>query len=368
MFESYQPQQSGMGDVRLEDLVKTFPQREGQGVVKAVDNVSLTIASGEFLTLLGPSGCGKTTTLRLIAGFEMPTKGRILLDNRDISNQPPNKRDMAMVFQSYALFPHMTVFSNIAYGLQTARMKKDQVQRKVDDVLKLMGLAGLGTRRPNELSGGQQQRVALARSLVMEPSVLLFDEPLSNLDAKLRVQMRSEIRRLQRRLGITSVYVTHDQVEAMSMSDRIVVMNDGQIEQIGTPQEIYRYPRTRFVADFIGRANFVETTIDSVNGDTVTVQLLGRSVSTTIESPPEAGSKVTAVLRPEALRLTEDASVCAAKVEQTMYLGAETEYILQVDGARLVVIESGMSALRIFEEGRTVGVAFEPESVHLLKQ
>ncbi|MBL8156479.1 MAG: ABC transporter ATP-binding protein, partial [Anaerolineae bacterium] len=248
----------------LQSVVKKFPQREGSGEFTAVDTVSLDIKKSEFVTLLGPSGCGKTTTLRLIAGFESPTAGRIMLDGKDITSQPPNKRDMAMVFQSYALFPHMSVFENVAYGLRIKRLSSGDIQSKVGGTLELMGLGTLASRRPNQLSGGQQQRVALARALVMEPRVLLFDEPLSNLDAKLRVQMRSEIHRLQRRLNVTSVYVTHDQDEAMALSDRIVVMNAGKIEQVGPPEEIYRYPTTRFVADFIGRANFLDTVVDAV--------------------------------------------------------------------------------------------------------
>jgi len=231
------------GSLVLETVSKVFPQRGGHGEVTAVDRVSLTIHEGEFLTLLGPSGCGKTTTLRLIAGFELLTRGRILLDGRDISFRPPNKRDMAMVFQSYALFPHMNVFNNVAYGLRAHHVKRRDIKKRVLAALDMMELGALASRRPHELSGGQQQRVALARSLVVEPSVMLFDEPLSNLDAKLRVQMRSEIHKLQRRLNITSVYVTHDQVEAMALSDRVVIMNGGQIEQIGTPEEIYRRPK-----------------------------------------------------------------------------------------------------------------------------
>ncbi|MFC1959775.1 ABC transporter ATP-binding protein [Chloroflexota bacterium] len=359
-------QKSSIGDLTLENLVKTFPQRDNQGEVRAVDDVSLQIYSGEFVTLLGPSGCGKTTTLRLISGFEMPTNGTILLDGKNISHLPPNKRDMAMVFQSYALFPHMSVFDNISYGLATARMSKSDIQKKVQESLAMMGLDNLGKRRPNELSGGQQQRVALARSLVMEPRVLLFDEPLSNLDAKLRTQMRSEIRRIQRTLGITSIYVTHDQIEAMSMSDRIVVMNEGKIDQVGSPVEIYRRPTTRFVADFIGRANFIPTTVDAVAGEQVTVQLLGRTVTVHMDAPPSVGTEVTAVLRPETMYVAAQVDYCAATVEQAMYLGAEVEYVLSVNDVRMVVIASGMQAVSIFDEGQTVGITFDDAAVHLL--
>jgi iron(III) transport system ATP-binding protein len=225
---------------------------------------------------------GKTTTLRLISGFEMPSAGRILLDGKDISHRPPNKRDMAMVFQSYALFPHMTVFNNIAYGLRVQHVARSELKARVEKVLDLMSLPTLGERRPNELSGGQQQRVALARSLVVEPRVLLFDEPLSNLDAKLRVQMRSEIRNIQRRLNITSVYVTHDQIEAMALSDRVVVMNEGKIEQLGPPEAIYRRPAP-LCGGFIGRANFCQWRTPPQTANEIT--LLGQKVSSSATFP-----------------------------------------------------------------------------------
>jgi len=357
---------SQAGSLVLENISKSFPQRDGEGEVRAVDRVSLTIHEGEFVTLLGPSGCGKTTTLRLSSGFELPTAGRILLDGKDISNRPPNKRDMAMVFQSYALFPHMTVAKNIAYGLRVQHVPGKELRERVERVLDLMGLRGLGGRRPNELSGGQQQRVALARSLVVEPRVLLFDEPLSNLDAKLRVQMRSEIRNIQRRLNITSVYVTHDQVEAMALSDRIVVMNQGKIEQIGAPEEIYRRPATRFVADFIGRANFLNARIDSVEGDLAAVELLGQRVRVPVTFAVAAGDQLVAVLRPEGLTLREDAALEQGVVEQAMYLGSSTEYVVQVQGTQLIVVDTDPRAQYVFREGQTVGVTFEPSTVHLL--
>jgi len=356
------------GSLILEHVSKIFPQRGGHGEVRAVDDVSLAIVEGEFLTLLGPSGCGKTTTLRLISGFEMPSAGRILLDGKDISHRPPNKRDMAMVFQSYALFPHMTVFNNIAYGLRVRHVPRAEIRQRVQNVLDLMSLSNLGERRPNELSGGQQQRVALARSLVVEPRVLLFDEPLSNLDAKLRVQMRSEIRNIQRRLNITSVYVTHDQVEAMALSDRVVVMNEGKIEQLGTPEEIYRRPATRFVADFIGRANFLPVTVESANDQAVVVNLLGQKVTTAVSFRAAPGDNLTAVLRPEALLLKNDPTLAQATVKQAMYLGASSEYVVNVNSHDLVVVESDPSTSQIFREGQTVGVSFVPETVHLLQR
>ncbi|MDN5963595.1 MAG: ABC transporter ATP-binding protein, partial [Actinomyces sp.] len=248
-----------MGRLELVGLTKRFG--EGAEAVTAVDAIDLVIEPGEFITLLGPSGCGKTTTLRMIAGFEDATSGRVLLDGEDMVVVPPNKRPMSMVFQSYALFPHMSVRDNVSYGLKLQRMPRAELEEAVDVALASMNLTSMADRAPAQLSGGQQQRVALARAMVVRPKVLLFDEPLSNLDAKLRVKMRTEIRRMQRRLGITSVYVTHDQSEAMAMSDRIVVMNSGRIEQVATPSEIYRHPASVFVADFVGRANFLDAKV-----------------------------------------------------------------------------------------------------------
>ncbi len=351
----------------LDNVSKHFPQRSGQGFFAAVEEVTLHIDTGEFVTLLGPSGCGKTTTLRMIAGFETPTQGRILLDGEDITSQPPNKRDMALVFQNYALFPHMTVFDNVSYGLETRGMKRKEREKKVKDALSLMGLAELGNRRPNQLSGGQQQRVALARSLVMEPRVLLFDEPLSNLDAKLRVQMRSEIHSLQRRLNITSIYVTHDQTEAMALSDRVIVMNMGKIEQIGTPKDIYRTPKTRFVADFIGRANFIDTRIDSITEQSACVTLFGRSITLPLRYAAKADDATTAMLRPEALALREDASLPQVRIEQAMYLGTEVEYVVVTeDGQHFTVVDNDPRKSDLFREGQTVGIDFIQEAVHLL--
>jgi iron(III) transport system ATP-binding protein len=289
----------------LEHLSKSFPASiRGTGTeVTAVDDVSLAIDQGEFVTLLGPSGCGKTTTLRLIAGFEVPTRGHISLDGRALDDVPPNRRDMAMVFQSYALFPHLSVFENIAYGLRLKKLSSVAMRRKIAEALRLTELSGLEQRAPNQLSGGQQQRVALARALVMEPKVLLFDEPLSNLDAKLREQMRAEIRRVQQTLGITSVYVTHDQAEAMTLSDRIVVMHQGRVVQIGTAAEIYRRPASRFVADFIGKANFLSARVVSASPEGgLDLEVFGRVLRLPVpDSPPYPGEHVTLLVRPEAI-------------------------------------------------------------------
>ena len=351
--------------LKLDHVSKQFHDRGGSGQVLAVDDVTLDIHSGEFVTLLGPSGCGKTTTLRMIAGFETPTQGRIFLDGKDITYQAPNKRDMALVFQNYALFPHMSVFDNVAYGLQVRRLSRNAIREKVREVLSMMSLSGMEERRQNQLSGGQQQRVALARSLVTEPRILLFDEPLSNLDAKLRVQMRSEIHRLQRRLNITSVYVTHDQTEAMALSDHIVIMNRGQVEQRGKPEDIYRFPSTRFVADFIGRANFIETSTEIMSDGQCQIELFGEKViGITMPEPRQPGSAII-MIRPEALTLSRDSSLPQGRVDQAMYLGSEVEYIVSFQGHQLVIVDNDPGS-EVFDEGQQVGVTFLLEALHLL--
>ena len=244
--------------VRLEHISKIYQDPKTGKEFYAVKDTNLTIEPGSFVTLLGPSGCGKTTTLRMIAGFESPDEGEIYLGDEPINELTPNKRDTAMVFQSYALLPHYNVFDNVAYGLKLRKVPKEEIHERVMRILKLVELEGMESRMTNQLSGGQQQRVALASALVIEPSVLLFDEPLSNLDAKLRVSMRTEIRRIQQEVGITAIYVTHDQSEAMALSDKIIIMNKGFVAQMGTPQEIYYHPVDEFVADFIGEANFLK--------------------------------------------------------------------------------------------------------------
>ncbi len=353
----------------LENLVKEFVGRGGEGKVRAVNEVNISIAEGEFLTLLGPSGCGKTTTLRLIAGFEFPTAGRIVLDGEVINERPPNQRDMAMVFQSYAIFPHLSVFENIAYGLKIRRLPADTIRQKVRRVLELTELTGLENRPPNALSGGQQQRVALARALVMEPKVLLMDEPLSNLDAKLREVMRTEIRRIQQTLGITSVYVTHDQVEAMTLSDRIVVMNQGRIEQIGSPPEIYRYPQTAFVADFIGRTNFIDGRVCQVNGQTIEVEALGSRLN--IPHPPQeqfsAGQPVQLVVRPEAMHVLEHEGQYRGVIRWASYLGSLVEYEVEVGEQQLLIIESDpRQTAVIYPPGREICVRLLEDCIYIL--
>lgn len=295
-----------LSGVTLEHVTKAF------GKAKGVQNVHIEIRQGEFFTFLGPSGCGKTTTLRMIAGFYYPTKGRILFANADMTYVPPHKRNTGMVFQNYALFPHMTVFENIAFGLQVRKLTKKQIKEKVERAQRLVHLDGYGNRRIDQLSGGQQQRVALARALVIEPSILLLDEPLSNLDAKLREETRIEIKRLQVELGITTIYVTHDQAEAMSMSDRIMVMKNGEVQQIGTPEDIYNRPSNRFVASFIGETNLWEGEVVQIDGDEATVQVepdlfvTGYCDHSSNRESVKKGTKVSISIRPEAIQVVSD--------------------------------------------------------------
>jgi spermidine/putrescine ABC transporter ATP-binding subunit len=325
--------------LRLENLVKSF------GAVMAVAGVNLEIQRGEFVTLLGPSGCGKSTTLNLIAGFFPPTSGTIHLNGRDVNELPPFHRDTGMVFQDYALFPHMSVEENVAFGLRMRKAPRREVAGRVARALTLVKLEGLGARRPAQLSGGQQQRVALARAIVIEPSVLLLDEPLSNLDMKLREEMRIEISNIQKAVGITTVFVTHDQGEALVMSDRIAVMNGGRIEQVGPPVEIYERPATRFVAEFIGRTNFFYGRLE---GEAGRVRFRSeRGLELTV--PPPAGlgpgQPVHVSVRPERCRLARDRHalradlVIAGRVQQVVYLGAVTQYLLELEHAERGLVE-----------------------------
>ncbi len=358
-----------MSYLKLENLTKEFVGRGGEGIVRAVDNVNIDIQEGEFLTLLGPSGCGKTTTLRLIAGFEFPTAGKIVLDGEVINEQPPNQRDMAMVFQSYAIFPHLNVFENIAYGLKIRRLPAQEIKEKVRRVLELTELTGLENRAPNALSGGQQQRVALARALVMEPKVLLMDEPLSNLDAKLRELMRTEIRRIQQSLGITSVYVTHDQVEAMTLSDRIVVMNQGRIEQVGSPQEIYRHPQTEFVADFIGRTNFVPGVVKAVEGQNVVVEALGRPLTIPLaERMLREGQHVKLVVRPETIQVVKGDAQYQGIIRWASYLGNVVEYEIEVAGQVLIAVDYDPRHTVIHSLEAQVGLNLLEDCLYLLPE
>jgi iron(III) transport system ATP-binding protein len=351
----------------LENISKVFASRGNVGEVTAVHDVNLDIQKGELVTLLGPSGCGKTTTLRMIAGFEFPTVGRIILDGQEINSLPPHKRDMSMVFQSYAIFPHLTVFENVAYGLNVQRLNKKTIAERVGRVLDLVHLKGYGDRAPGQLSGGQQQRVALARALVMEPKVLLMDEPLSNLDAKLREEMRTEIRRIQKTLNITSVYVTHDQIEAMTLSDRIVVMNEGVIEQIGTPVEIYRFPNSRFVANFIGRANFIDGVVLAQNNSKLTVRSLGESITlSNIKREFREGEAVTLIVRPEMVQIKKTGGIYQGIVRQAVYLGDLIEYAVEVGGASILGTETDPHVTELFPEGESVTLGFAEDTIQVL--
>ena len=317
------------------------------------------------MTLLGPSGCGKTTTLRMIAGFESPDEGEIYLGGEPINALTPNKRDTAMVFQSYALLPHYNIFDNVAYGLKLRKLDKHTIQEKVTNILKLVGLEGMEGRMTNQLSGGQQQRVALARALVLEPGVLLFDEPLSNLDAKLRVSMRTEIRRIQQEAGITAIYVTHDQSEAMALSDKIIIMEKGVVTQIGTPQEVYYHPANEFVADFIGEANFLRGPLSGKQGDSAVVTVEGNPVNVVGASGLEEGKECTLVLRPESAVLAEQGQL-PCKVIMSCFMGAYQNYHVMVGSTMVKITDFNPKNKKIYNVGDSAWVAFEKENVHLL--
>ena len=320
------------GSVRFERVTKTF------GDVTAVRDLTFEIAPGSLVTLLGPSGCGKTTTLRLIAGLEMANAGIIRIGDADVTRFAATERDVSMVFQSYALFPHMTVRENVSYGLTVTRRPKHEVREKADEGLALVGLSGFGDRLPSELSGGQQQRVAVARALVLEPQVLLFDEPLSNLDAKLRRRVREDIRELQRTLGITSVYVTHDQQEALAVSDRIIVMNDAVIAQEGSPHELYEAPADVFVADFIGDANLVDAEIAAIDGEVATVRI--GPVEMRLPRRTFSPGPATVAIRPECVGLEPARTDTGIRgtVAKAVYLGSHMEYTVETALGELFVI------------------------------
>jgi iron(III) transport system ATP-binding protein len=356
--------------LELKNLSKVFGQ--GKEQVMAVDSIDLAINPGEFITFLGPSGCGKTTTLRMIAGFETPSQGSILLDGQDVSSLSPDKRPMGMVFQSYALFPHMSVYQNVAYGPRIKKLPAQQVKEDVSAVLDSMSLSSMANRSPNQLSGGQQQRVALARAMVMQPKVLLFDEPLSNLDAKLRAQMRIEIREVQQRLGITSIFVTHDQDEAMSISDRIVVMRNSKIEQVGIPAEIYLRPASVFVADFIGISNFLTVDgVSSAGAGKAKVNVLGRTIE--VPAHQDALSKESILLvRPESISVKPaqagNASISGTQgqVKQVVFYGQHVEYRIQSQVGIITAVVSDPIFSEIVPVGEYAEFGFDPERSWLL--
>ncbi|MCY4019657.1 MAG: ABC transporter ATP-binding protein [Chloroflexi bacterium] len=343
-----------MPHLEIHDLTVSYEKNK-----PTLERFSLEVEQGELLSLLGPSGCGKTTTLRSVAGFIQPDAGQIVINDRDYTHLPPNRRDIGLVFQSYALFPHLTVFYNVAFGLRMRRIPKDEIYSRVTNALEMVGLEAFADRRPAQLSGGQQQRVALARATVIEPQVLLLDEPLSNLDARLRVDMRQEIRRLQQQLGITTLYVTHDQVEAMSISDRVVVMNQGEIEQIGTPESIFAAPETVFVADFMGFDNRFKAEVASVQGSKLTVNWGGAPIElrwhSKFGSPrPGAGAEIFFRADNASLSAGSEASGLAGYVILHTFHGNELRYLVETDIGEFSIMQD--SASQRFEPGTTVTV------------
>lgn len=350
--------------IKLENISKIYIDPKTNKTFYAVEKVNIDIEPGSFVTLLGPSGCGKTTTLRMIAGFESPDEGEIYLGNEAINALTPNKRDTAMVFQSYALLPHYNVFDNVAYGLKIRKVPKDEIRERVLKMLDLVHLTGMEERMINQLSGGQQQRVALARALVIEPGVLLFDEPLSNLDAKLRVSMRTEIRRIQQAVGITAVYVTHDQSEAMAISDKIIIMNKGHIAQIGTPHEVYYKPKNEFVADFIGEVNFLDAVITEKNENGFVTKCYGARVEVP-SGVGEIGDNVRLVIRPESLHLADSGEILG-KVIVSTFMGSYQLYHVQVENNVIVINENNPKGKKIYKEGDIVALSFNSSDLHII--
>jgi len=351
--------------VCLDHITKIYKDYKTEKDFAAVDDISLDIKPGSFVTLLGPSGCGKTTTLRMVAGFESPDKGEIYIGDQAINELTPNKRDTAMVFQSYALLPHYNVFDNIAYGLKIRKVAKDEIAERVTAMLKLVELEGLEGRMTNQLSGGQQQRVALARALVVQPSVLLFDEPLSNLDAKLRVAMRTEIRRIQQTVGITAIYVTHDQSEAMSISDQIIIMNKGKIAQMGTPREIYYQPKNEFVADFIGEVNFLTGSVTSIDSKAIHVDVGGVDITAESFEKVSKGDSCKIVLRPESITLA-DKGVLPCTVTLSTFMGSYQYYQVDVNGMMIKITEYNPKNHKLYEAGDKAYLNFESHNLHIL--
>jgi spermidine/putrescine transport system ATP-binding protein len=355
------PPAAKAADIRLDRVTKRFDE------VVAVDGLTLEIPRGSFFALLGPSGCGKTTTLRMIGGFEEPDEGVIYLGDQPVTGLPPYKRDVNTVFQSYALFPHLSIFENVAFGLRRRGVGGEQVKGRVREILGLVDLAGVEQRKPRQLSGGQQQRVALARALVNNPQVLLLDEPLGALDLKLRKQMQLELKRIQSEMGITFVHVTHDQEEAMTMADAIAVMNHGRIEQLGRPNELYERPQTSFVARFLGASNLLPGAVD----DAGAVRLRSGAVIRVADPLPPRGNPVAVGIRPEKLRLggsAEAANRLAGIVKELSYVGVATQYVVDTaDGALAVYVQNIEPGARAVAPGTAVELSFGPESAFVVE-
>ncbi|HEX2320099.1 MAG TPA: ABC transporter ATP-binding protein [Streptosporangiaceae bacterium] len=364
---------SGLPAIQLSGVTKDF--HAGSEVISAVREMDLQIREGEFFSMLGPSGCGKTTTMRMIAGFEDPTTGTVWLQGKDVTSDPPNKRDVNMVFQSYALFPHMSVFENVAFGLRRRQVPKNEITTQVGQMLEIVDLSGRENRRPRELSGGQQQRVALARALVNHPKALLLDEPLGALDLKLRQAMQVELKRIQREVGITFVYVTHDQGEALTMSDRIAVMNDGLIEQLASPREIYEHPASRFVAGFIGTSNLLTGTAARVGDSAAVIEVSAdECIIVPVRDVAVAqGDTLEVTVRPEKIDLGKQpppAGSCALRgtVGEVVYLGTSTNFtIATTTGAEIVVFQqNSASASDVVGRGDSIWLSWQPQHSYLI--
>jgi spermidine/putrescine transport system ATP-binding protein len=358
--------------VELRNVTKRFAGPGGE-VVLAVNNMQLEIGEGVFFSILGPSGCGKTTTLRMIGGFERPNEGEVAIDGKLQGDTPPNNRPVNTVFQNYALFPHMSVFDNVAFGLRMKKVPKPEIKERVLETLDMVSMSGMELRRPKQLSGGQQQRVALARALINHPKVLLLDEPLGALDPKLRKGMQLELKELQNRVGITFIYVTHDQEEALTMSDLIAVMNHGVVLQVGPPEEIYEHPKTRFVADFIGETNFLEGTVAEISGNEIVVSLDAKvAVQATSDFPVENGQAVSVAIRPEKLRLNAgNNGMVQGIVEETIYIGTDLRYIVSLtDQSNVTIREQNFDPenRRTYQAGDEVGLTWNPAHALVLTE
>ncbi|MCS7137186.1 MAG: ABC transporter ATP-binding protein [Candidatus Caldarchaeum sp.] len=356
------------GEVVLDSVSKYY------GKVSAVDNVSLSVEKSEFLTLLGPSGCGKTTTLRMVAGFIKPDRGNLYIKGELMNDKPPYKRNIGMVFQNYALFPHMTVLDNVAFGLKMRKIAKREALETARQALKLVGLEGMEKRYPKQLSGGQQQRVALARALVIKPDVLLLDEPLSNLDLKLRMQMRLELKRIQKETGVTTIYVTHDQGEALSMSDRIVVMHNGRVVQVGYPQEIYEKPANEFVADFIGEANVLKGVLKKRDGlhyfETGDFEI-PVDPERLVKSDAANSSEILLIIRPERVEIADSSSrenLVETTVEGVDFIGSVIRYHLRLPSGRLIKMEQKNTGQNVYRQGQKVVCRLPSESLVFVKK
>ena len=349
--------------LQINNVSKTF------GSTEAVKDFNLGIEKGELVSFLGPSGCGKTTTLRMVAGFEIPTNGHIVVNEKDITDMPPNQRDVGMVFQSYALFPNMTVAGNIGFGLKVVKKQPEEIKQRVKEMLELINMPEYGDRYPSQLSGGQQQRVALARALALRPEVLLLDEPLSALDAKIRVSLRSEIRSIQQKLGITAIYVTHDQEEALSLSDRVVVMNAGRMEQVGTPFEIYNFPQTAFVANFVGTLNAVEAEVIDPRANTLRVDGVQLQAAKGLEEN-RAGDKVMVAVRPERFSFASDqmkTNVIDAVIENVTFLGSIVRVQVIIGRMRFYMDTFNNPYLELPKIGDQTQITCSDEAVLVLK-